>query len=59
MKQPTITVYRDSAGQWRWRLQTANSRVIADSSEGYASRRNAIRAALTLVGTAARAIVLA
>ncbi|MFC6716383.1 amphi-Trp domain-containing protein [Natrialbaceae archaeon GCM10025810] len=37
-------VYRDRAGEWRWRLVHWNGNVIADSGEGYASRSNAERA---------------
>ena len=28
-------LYRDSAGEYRWRLQAANNEIIADSAEGY------------------------
>ena len=38
-------VYEDSEGQWRWRLIAGNGRVVADSAEGYARKRNAVRAA--------------
>jgi uncharacterized protein YegP (UPF0339 family) len=38
-------VYRDAAGEWRWRLKAANGRIVADSGEGYASDHNARRAA--------------
>lgn len=32
-------IYKDKAGEWRWRLRSAgNSETIADSGEGYASR---------------------
>jgi uncharacterized protein YegP (UPF0339 family) len=31
-------VYRDNAGEYRWRLQANNNEVIADSNEGYASK---------------------
>ena len=41
----SVEVYRDAAGAWRWRAKAGNSRIIADGSEGYASRRNALRAA--------------
>lgn len=37
-------VYRDRAGEWRWRLVHWNGNIIADSGEGYASRYNAVRA---------------
>jgi len=28
-------IYRDAAGEWRWRLKAANHEVMADSGEGY------------------------
>jgi uncharacterized protein YegP (UPF0339 family) len=32
-------VYKDSAGDWRWRLKSAgNYKTIADSAEGYESK---------------------
>ncbi|GAB3690767.1 hypothetical protein GCM10028857_27480 [Salinarchaeum chitinilyticum] len=34
-------LYADAADEWRWRLRHRNGRVLADSGEGYASRRNA------------------
>ena len=37
-------VYRDRAGEWRWRLVHWNGNILADSGEGYASRSNAVRA---------------
>ncbi len=37
----TFEVYEDSAGQWRWRLEHDNGNIIADSGEGYATRRKA------------------
>lgn len=40
----SVEVYRDSAGHWRWRARARNGRVVADGAEGYASRRNALRA---------------
>lgn len=44
MKRPRFQFYEDRAGLWRWRLIAPNNRIIADSGEGYASRRNAVRA---------------
>jgi uncharacterized protein YegP (UPF0339 family) len=38
-------VFRDRAGQWRWRLVHRNGRVLADSGEGYTSRTQAREAA--------------
>ena len=37
----TFEVYEDNAGQWRWRLEHRNGNIIADSSEGYASKQKA------------------
>lgn len=45
-----VEVYRDSAGEWRWRLRYGGD-IIADSSEGYTRRRDCLRA---LRGLAAR-----
>ncbi|HTL15548.1 MAG TPA: DUF1508 domain-containing protein [Thermomonas sp.] len=36
-------VYRDSRGDWRWRLVAGNGLTVADSGEGYASRFNVKR----------------
>ncbi len=33
-------LYRDSSGEWRWRLRVDNGNVIADSGEGYARRED-------------------
>ena len=30
--------YRDSRGEWRWRLVAVNGRIIGVSSEGYSSK---------------------
>jgi len=34
-------VYRDSAGDYRWRLLHRNGNILADSGQGYASRQKA------------------
>lgn len=52
MKKPKITIYRDEVGGWRWRLQSANGRIIAQG-ESHGSERHARRAAATTVRTAA------
>lgn len=39
-----VEVYRDRAGQWRWRARARNGLIVADGAEGYASKRNALRA---------------
>jgi len=52
MKKPKITIYRDESGGWRWRLQSANGRIIAQG-ESHTSAKDAERAAVTLIRTAA------
>ena len=44
-RRSRFEVYRDRAGEWRWRLVHWNGNIVADSGEGYASRYNATRAA--------------
>ncbi|WP_135829328.1 HVO_2922 family protein [Halorussus halobius] len=39
--QAGFEVYRDEAGKWRWRLVHDNGNVLADSGQGYSSRRAA------------------
>ena len=30
-----VTIYRDHAGEWRWRAKAANGETVAESGEGY------------------------
>jgi len=39
----TFEVYADKAGKHRWRLRHRNGNIIADSSQGYASRQKAMQ----------------
>jgi len=54
----TFQVYEDAAAEWRWRLVAANGEIIADSGEGYASKRNAREAAERVAAYAPDADVL-
>jgi uncharacterized protein len=48
-------VYKDKAGEYRWRLQANNNEVVADSNEGYTSKAsclNGIEVVRKIVGTA-------
>jgi uncharacterized protein YegP (UPF0339 family) len=49
MKRPRFKVYMDMSGEYRWRLQSRNSKVLADSAESYTRRRDAVRAVATFV----------
>ena len=35
-------VYKDKAGEFRWRLKAANGQNIASSGEGYAEKRGCL-----------------
>lgn len=37
-----FVIYKDTAGQWRWRLFAANNRIVADSAEGYNNKQDCI-----------------
>jgi uncharacterized protein YegP (UPF0339 family) len=39
----SFEIYRDGAGEWRWRLVHRNGNVLAAASEGYTRRRDARR----------------
>lgn len=41
MSDATFELYRDAGSQWRWRLVHANGNIIADSGQGYSSKRRA------------------
>ena len=38
----TFELYKDRAGEFRWRLRHQNGNIIADSGEGYSSKANAV-----------------
>lgn len=51
---PHAETYVDAKGEWRWRLRSANGRIISESGEGYQTQRGAaggyeamVRAVLT------------
>lgn len=50
-------VYEDSAQEWRWRLVHRNGNIIADSSEGYASKQKAKQGLESVVENAPGAYV--
>jgi len=31
-------IYKDTRGEWRWRLKASNGQIIATSGEGYHNR---------------------
>jgi len=38
----TFELYKDAAGEYRWRLRHENGNIIADSGEGYAGKQGAL-----------------
>jgi uncharacterized protein YegP (UPF0339 family) len=50
-------VYKDASSQWRWRLQAANHRIIAVSSESYVNKQDCLNA-ITLVKSSSAAPVV-
>lgn len=52
-----VTVYKDEAGEWRWRRQSANGEIVSTSGEGYGGKSHAERMAFELnASTVNRAI---
>jgi uncharacterized protein YegP (UPF0339 family) len=41
-------IYEDNAEEWRWRLRSRNGNGLADSGEGYGTRRNAEEAVVRI-----------
>lgn len=37
-----FSVYRDAAGEWRWRLAAGNGQLIAESGEGYQNKADCL-----------------
>jgi uncharacterized protein len=35
-------VYKDKAGQWRWKLVASNGKTIAESGEGYLEKKDCL-----------------
>ena len=35
MGHDRVEIYKDSKGEWRWRLLASNGQIIATSGEGY------------------------
>ena len=50
-------IYKDDAGEYRWRLQDDNNRIIADSAEGYTRKDSVMDAVPNVQDAAARATI--
>ncbi len=51
-------VYKDTGGNYRWRLVSSNGQTVASSGESFASKANATRAAENVRDRAASASVV-
>jgi hypothetical protein len=56
-RRATFEVFRDRAGEWRWRLVASNGNIIADSGEGYQSKQGVERGIESVKKSAAEADV--
>lgn len=48
LKVSKVEIYKDKAGEWRWKAKSSNGRVVAESGEGYRNRPWARRMALEM-----------
>ena len=46
----TVEVYKDDAGEWRWRRQAANGEIVATSGEGYVNMKDCVDEAVKVNG---------
>jgi uncharacterized protein YegP (UPF0339 family) len=37
-----VQLYKDDAGEWRWRRKSENGRIVATSGEGYQNYNDAL-----------------
>jgi uncharacterized protein YegP (UPF0339 family) len=49
MAMNRLELYKDAAGEWRWRVVAGNGEIVADSSEGYHNRADALDMARLLL----------
>ncbi|UXN70589.1 DUF1508 domain-containing protein [Devosia neptuniae] len=40
---PSFLIYKDNKGEYRWRYQASNAKIIADSGEGYVKKADCER----------------
>lgn len=50
-------IYKDDAGEFRWRLQDTNNKIIADSAEGYTRKESVERAIPNVKDAVANAVI--
>jgi uncharacterized protein YegP (UPF0339 family) len=55
--QPEFEIYEDDQGEFRWRLQDTNNRIIADSAEGYTRKDSVMDAIPNVKDAVANAVI--
>lgn len=45
LRRDKIEIFKDEAGEWRWRIKAANGKIVATSGEGFTRKWSARRAA--------------
>lgn len=53
-----FVLYKDEKGEYRWRLYAANSKIIADSGEGYKNRADCLHGINLVASVASGAPIL-
>jgi len=53
-----FVLYKDEKGEFRWKLYAANSKIIADSGEGYKNRADCLHGISLVASVATDAPVL-
>lgn len=53
----TFILYKDKAGEHRWRLKHSNGNILATSSEGYSSKAAALNGIEAVKGSSASPVV--
>ena len=46
-----FSIYKDKAGEWRWRLKASNGRIVATGGEGFSSKGKCRTSMLNVWGT--------
>ena len=52
-----FTLYKDKAGEYRWRLVHSNGNILATASEGYSSKASALKCIENVKASASAEVV--
>jgi len=54
----TFELFKDKAGEYRWRLRHENGNIIADSGEGYTTKQGALNGIQSVKENAPTALIV-